>query len=700
MDIKLIKEKEEKLRECAKILKKEFIGIDKVIDQVMDNIKTWYIYPELITRPVVINLWGMTGCGKTSLVLRICEILGLGDKIYYNLAKITEDTSFEMEDIFERVIPLEANPVFIFDEFQFAASISSDHKEKEPITALKTIWEIIDTGKIQKECPAYLKNKLDNIILCFSILGRYGAKIENGVWKNSKSCFNKMTTDTKSRILDLFNVTFELPPMYADFKATRYWCEELHVSLVNDQNFFMNCNAVGPIIEAAKLIGLTKMGAYEFYSKVIQKMSFAELYEFIEDILKKLKQGILTDYSHSIVFVMGNIDEAYKISYNMDPDMDPDQFHSMTENLSIVDVKEALQERFRNEQIARLGSIMIMYPSFSKNDFERIIGLQLEKCSKNVKDLLGIQLDFEQTINDVIYKDGVFPAQGTRPVFTSVYEIVQNKIAPMMIECIDNNHYDVDKIVMSFCNGRICFKAYKNGEFLFESSFEQVLRVESLRNDVDKEQQLLTAVHESGHFVMYSKLTGKLPAKLVSSTATHSANGFMLEDYEEYSNYMTRQDYLDSIMIDLGGYVAETLVFGSDNITSGASLDLRNATTTASKMIREYGMGNGVISVSTYLDDCMGTDDGMLMKDTQEQHANINKMITSILDECKQNVLDTLSSIEWNDMFKMSCMYLKDNTCMSEETMEEIYCSVSETHRKKSARKKDRFEKLFDKFIN
>ena len=49
-------------------LKKEFIGIDKQIDEIMDNVRTWYVYPQLQIRPIVINLWGMSGVGKTSLI--------------------------------------------------------------------------------------------------------------------------------------------------------------------------------------------------------------------------------------------------------------------------------------------------------------------------------------------------------------------------------------------------------------------------------------------------------------------------------------------------------------------------------------------------------------------------------------------------------------------------------------------------------
>ena len=66
-------------------LKKEFIGIDQQIDNLVDLIRPWYNNPELYDSPCIINLWGMTGHGKTSLVNRIIDLLGEGhNRMYMN----------------------------------------------------------------------------------------------------------------------------------------------------------------------------------------------------------------------------------------------------------------------------------------------------------------------------------------------------------------------------------------------------------------------------------------------------------------------------------------------------------------------------------------------------------------------------------------------------------------------------------------
>ena len=120
MNIENIKEREQRLINAQNQLKAEFIGIDSVIDSIISNIRVWYLFPEMVSKPLVINLWGLTGCGKTSLVNRLCELLEVNDRtVMYNLAKLDEDNSTELEDnITENISNKERNPVFIFDEFR------------------------------------------------------------------------------------------------------------------------------------------------------------------------------------------------------------------------------------------------------------------------------------------------------------------------------------------------------------------------------------------------------------------------------------------------------------------------------------------------------------------------------------------------------------------------------------------------------
>ncbi len=52
------------LKEATSTLKNEFVGIDDVIDNVVNSIKPYYFFSEYLKRPLVINIWGLTGTGK------------------------------------------------------------------------------------------------------------------------------------------------------------------------------------------------------------------------------------------------------------------------------------------------------------------------------------------------------------------------------------------------------------------------------------------------------------------------------------------------------------------------------------------------------------------------------------------------------------------------------------------------------------
>ena len=60
-----LSERTRHLQTVAEALKAELFGIDDIIDRVIDSLRAWYVLPQLISRPVVICLWGLTGTGKT-----------------------------------------------------------------------------------------------------------------------------------------------------------------------------------------------------------------------------------------------------------------------------------------------------------------------------------------------------------------------------------------------------------------------------------------------------------------------------------------------------------------------------------------------------------------------------------------------------------------------------------------------------------
>jgi cell division protease FtsH len=75
-----IAERSAQLEQLAAELKAELFGIDDVIDRVIESLRAWYVLPDLINRPVIICLWGLTGTGKTQLTRSIARKLGFYDR--------------------------------------------------------------------------------------------------------------------------------------------------------------------------------------------------------------------------------------------------------------------------------------------------------------------------------------------------------------------------------------------------------------------------------------------------------------------------------------------------------------------------------------------------------------------------------------------------------------------------------------------
>lgn len=72
--------RQQMLAQAAAQLKQELCGIDDVIDRVIDAVRAWYVLPQLIRRPVIVCLWGLTGTGKTQLTRRLAQLLGFYDR--------------------------------------------------------------------------------------------------------------------------------------------------------------------------------------------------------------------------------------------------------------------------------------------------------------------------------------------------------------------------------------------------------------------------------------------------------------------------------------------------------------------------------------------------------------------------------------------------------------------------------------------
>ena len=105
-------------------------------------------------------------------------------------------------------------------------------------------------------------------------------------------------------------------------------------------------------------------------------------------------------------------------------------------------------------------------------------------------------------------------------------------------------------------------------------------------------EKKITAYHEAGHAILASALSDEFPVHKVTIIPRGSAGGYTWMIPLEERKLATRKEYLDSIIMSLGGYAAEKMTFG--DITTGPSNDLQVSTRTARDMVTKWGMSESL----------------------------------------------------------------------------------------------------------
>ena len=153
----------------------------------------------------------------------------------------------------------------------------------------------------------------------------------------------------------------------------------------------------------------------------------------------------------------------------------------------------------------------------------------------------------------------------------------------------------------------------------------------------DKEKKI-TAYHEAGHAILFHILPDVGPVYTVSIIPTGvGAAGYTMPLPEKDEMFNTKGRMLQDIVVDLGGRVAEELVF--DDITTGASQDIKQATSIARSMVTRYGMSDR-LGLIHYGDDSeevfIGRDLAHTRSYGETIAGEIDEEVKRIVDECYQ----------------------------------------------------------------
>lgn len=546
--VKIIKERQKKLSKAKINLKKHFVGIDHIIDRIAKDIETWYVMPELLSRPAIVCLWGPTGVGKTDLVRRLVKELGVQNRFCELTISNKGCPSYPWSDNIGSIlrnsnVESGSPSVILLDEIQGFRTVDEEDCDIHDCK-FKDVWTLLSDGKLP------YKVEVD------SLMGM--------LWELQKKedlAFNQQKTPIKSskKIKTITDV------------------EDIQAIIDDDDD--------------------DEEDGKSFYSLTHFK-SVLRLDESIEDIatwndaqkkhaiLKRLNDKTIfeeEDYTKCLIFISGNLDEAYGFAKDVNEvDADADILHEMSKKINVLDIKEALTKRFKPEQISRMGNGHIIYPSLSRLSFETIIDRKIEEIQKKVEKQTGVSVEVSSSIKTLIYDNGVFPTQGTRPLFSTISDIIENSLPNFLLKAIMK---DVTNMTIDYDGSNIIAKF--NDVILKRHYVGDLDKLKNdRRNNIDR--KTLTAVHEAGHAVAFAILFGMAPSQIVSTPASSETEGFIYT----VQSCQSKEMVMKRLSVMLAGQAAEKIFFGSKNVTSGSGNDLHKATEKAAMIIRKWGMGS------------------------------------------------------------------------------------------------------------
>lgn len=582
--------KSQKLNKVKKILKKEFVGLDEIIDEIINDMEAWYLFPDVQMRPTIINLWGMTSTGKTSLIIRIFELLELNSLLRFDTGEWVDKQDFQLTNKITNQIKRnkEQIPVFMFDEFQLGRTIDDDGGEIDR-PQLRIIWDLLDSGKFSILEESW---ELSNIVKLYTKLS-YLIKDKNVEVKNGLITKNK----------DQWELLF-LEDLDKDFEDETI---NKHYSL----------NAIIPTtyIYYINTVSDEYLSEIQIAKHILTLNSYEILY-FLEKIIENGLKPVEYDFSKSLIFIVGNLDSAYYNYDNMSADTSPDSLYEETKNINVSDIKNALKDLYRSEQISRLGNNHIIYKSFNKKMYYNIISLELNKIKTKIENKFKVNINFDKSINEIIYLEGVFPTQGVRPLFSTITSLVESYFGKIIVETLKNN-LTPNNIDWKYENEKYIIKIDKK----YDITLPINLKVDKHRQSTFDDEQTLIALHEAGHIVASIYGMNICPNFAVSRTADDG--GFTQIDFPDWET----KDFLLKYIISLsGGYISEKLIFGEENLTSGSFSDIERITKTALKIVKEYGMIDAPLQYST--PDFRISDSSICLNDD-----NLDKNAINIVEE-------------------------------------------------------------------
>ncbi|OIO52823.1 cell division protein FtsH [Candidatus Uhrbacteria bacterium CG_4_10_14_0_8_um_filter_58_22] len=186
---------------------------------------------------------------------------------------------------------------------------------------------------------------------------------------------------------------------------------------------------------------------------------------------------------------------------------------------------------------------------------------------------------------------------------------------------------------------------------------------------LSERERRVTAYHEAGHALVAHRLPDADPIHKISIISRGSAAGYTLKLPIEDRRMHRRAEFLADLAMSLGGYVAEQEIFGRDNLTTGASSDLRQATRLARRLVTDFGMSDK-LGPRTYGEKEEMVFLGKEIRHERDYSEKTAELIDSEINQLIADAKETATRIigeRRQDMEKIVELLLKQETIEKEE---------------------------------
>ncbi len=211
-------------------------------------------------------------------------------------------------------------------------------------------------------------------------------------------------------------------------------------------------------------------------------------------------------------------------------------------------------------------------------------------------------------------------------------------------------------------------RAFVKQEDIKKSFIKVGIGTEKKSRVISDKEKKITAYHEAGHAILFHVLPDVGPVYTVSIIPTGlGAAGYTMPLPERDEMFMTKGKMLQEIMVSLGGRIAEEIIF--DDITTGASSDIKTATKVARRMVTRYGMSDniGVINYDDNDDEVfIGRDLAHAKGHSELVAGEIDREVKEIINSCYLKAKSIIAEHESN-LHKCADLLLQKEKITREE---------------------------------